>query len=104
MAFHAYTRIGASIAQPTEEQMRALLDSLADSDDEHPDVSVTHETGWSISAFHSGLVIFENVETGEGPWQMRSVSRDATLALWMLLAGGNIQEIRERPWLPGDSK
>jgi hypothetical protein len=30
-------------------------------DDEHPDIAVSHESGWTLSAFPSGLLVWENV-------------------------------------------
>lgn len=101
MSFHGNTRWGGSIRQPDDEQLRALLESLSEADDEHPDVSVVHESGWSISAFRSGLVVLENVETGEGPWYMRDVPSGFTFGLWKLLASGDIQQVRGSQWLPG---
>ncbi|MFJ3823534.1 hypothetical protein [Streptomyces nodosus] len=32
-----------------------MLDGLAHADDEHPDVSLTHERGWCLSAFCDGI-------------------------------------------------
>lgn len=54
----------------------------------HNGLSLTHESGWCVSAFGSGFVCFENVETGDGPWHMRGPSTDAVLKLWELLAQG----------------
>ena len=30
-------------------------------DEEHPDVAFSHETEWTLSAFPSGLLVWENV-------------------------------------------
>jgi len=81
--------------------MSELLDSLATPDPEHPDVSLNHESGWSASVFRSGLVVLENVETGEGPWHMLLPSPRHAMELWRLLAAGDVEAIRSHPWAPG---
>jgi hypothetical protein len=50
---------------PPLEALDALILELGEPDDpEHPDVAVQHETGWTLSAFGSGLILWENVEDG----------------------------------------
>ena len=101
MSYFAYDRMGSTVPSPDANQRRRLLDSLGREDPEHPDVSLTHESGWSISAFPSGLIVFENVETGEGPWHMRSVPAARTLELWDALAVGKHVELVSLPWVDG---
>jgi hypothetical protein len=74
MSYFAYDRMGNAIASPVEVAMRNLLGAFAVQDPEHPDVSLNHESGWSASVFGNGLVVLENVETGEGPWHMSGKS------------------------------
>jgi len=81
--------------------MAEVLLELSAADAEHPDVSLTHESGGSISVFRSGLAVFENVETGEGPWHIRHASNTTTLELWQLLAAGRISELQGQPWVSG---
>jgi len=101
MSCFAHNRSGATVSEPSTEEMTALLESLRLPDSEHPDVSLTHESGWCISAFRSGLVCLENVETGDGPWHMRDLSFDSVLELWGKLAEGHIESLRSFTWLPG---
>ena len=77
-----------------------LYDELVVQDDEHPNVSVEHETAWSLGAFSAGLLVWENVEAGE-PRHMRNVSREDVIRLWCLLAPGDIDAINGEPWLDG---
>ena len=86
MSFFAYDRLGNPIQNPSEQQMRDMLASLAVQDNEHPDVSLNHASGWCLSAFGSGLLVWENVEEGNGPWHMRSVAPEQVLRLWLALA------------------
>ncbi|WP_198651548.1 hypothetical protein [Dyella sp. C11] len=81
--------------------MAALLESLRLASNEHPDVSLTHESGWSISAFRSGIVWLENIETGDGPWHMRGLSFVSMLELWVKLAEGHIESLLSLAWVPG---
>jgi hypothetical protein len=101
MGCHAHNRMGVSIVDPTDRQLRELLASLEAVDDEHPDVSLTHEAGWSLSVFGSGLVVLENVETGEGPWHMRSIAKQDAFEMWKLLAAGQVDQLGRREWLSG---
>lgn len=101
MTYRATDRMGASIPEPSEKKMKELLSSLSRHDPEHPDVSLSHESEWCISVFTSGLVVFDNVETGEGPWHMVSVSAPDTLKLWHLLAEGKLKELKKFPWISG---
>ncbi|MEV5279910.1 MULTISPECIES: hypothetical protein [unclassified Streptomyces] len=90
---------GASVDEPDEATMRTILDGLADADDEHPDVSLTHENGWSLSAFPSGellWLLWENLDDPDtAPRQLSGVSRDEVLRLFGLLAAGDTAEIEK---------
>lgn len=101
MSYFAYDRMGNTITSPDEAAMAVLLTSLASPDPEHPDVSLNHESGWSTSVFGSGLVVLENVETGEGPWHMSLSSPESAIELWRLLANGHIEALRSQPWTTG---
>ena len=101
MRYFARDRMGATIQSPGMDRMRNLLDSLATEDPEHPDVSLTHESGWCLAAFAGGLIVFENVETGDGPWHMRSVGADHILDYWRALADGHHERLLPLPWVDG---
>src|SRR5687768_1121264 len=94
-------RWGGGGDDPTEAEMRSALAELDVHDPEHPDCWLSHYSGWSISAFGSGLVVLENLESGEGPWHMRSQTKEQVLALWRLLQSGDIPAIRSKSWLEG---
>ncbi len=101
MSYFAYDRMGRTFASPNAAAMSLLLSSLVMPDPEHPDVSLSHESGWCASVFSSGLVVLENVETGEGPWHMQLPSPQHALDLWLLLSDGQIAAIQSHPWVPG---
>lgn len=102
MAFYVHSRWGGDEAQPSVDRLRAILAELDANDAEHPDVALTHESEWCLSAFPSGLLIWENLEQGE-PRHMNGVSRERVLELWMKLAQGQLDCLEAEPWLPGQA-
>jgi len=76
---------------PTPERLDDLvreLDGLED--DEHPDVAVAHESGWSLSAFPSGLVVWENLEEPTTERRVRGVLRNQVRQLFDAVARGDV--------------
>jgi hypothetical protein len=99
MGYFMYDVMGGAVDEPDSETMRRVLDGLAAADDEHPDVSLSHESGWSLSAFASGLLLWENAEDDSvPPGQLRAVDREEILRLFGLLASGDIAAIETLPW------
>ena len=100
MDYHATDRMGATVDAPDLAAMRELLCSLEGKDEEHPDVSLTHGSGWTLSVHAGGLVVWENIETDEGAMHTH-VSLERALAMWQLLAQGRVDEVGALGWLPG---
>ncbi len=98
--FHATDRFGNSIDRPSLGDLRRLLASLDEADDEHPDVALTHESEWSLGVRRSGVVVFENLESDDPPMH-QVLTRDEALDLWVLLSHGRIDELLALPWRPG---
>lgn len=69
-------------------------------DHEHKSVSVTHESEWCLSAHRGGYIVFENLEEGE-PRHMTDVPSEKIVALWHLLADGDLDALESEPWRPG---
>lgn len=83
------------------ELLEELYTELNQADEENSDVSLTHESEWCLSAFPSGLLVWENV-AGEGePKHMHNVSKEKVIELWSLLSRGLIGEIAEQKWVSG---
>src|SRR5262245_48824235 len=102
MAFHVQTRWGGSEDSSSKERMMVILSELDHSDAEHPDTWLTHESGWTLSAHESGLLVWENHESDAPPRHIRAVSRERTLDLWTKLAAGQVSEIEQEPWCEGN--
>jgi hypothetical protein len=81
--------------------MREILTELDAEDIEHPGVSLTHESEWSLGAYPTGLLTWENIAADDEPRHMNGVSRERVLELWAKLAEGRIAEVEAEPWLPG---
>ncbi|BBI49257.1 hypothetical protein HORIV_16780 [Vreelandella olivaria] len=83
------------------DALTSLYDELAAADGEHTDVSLTHESEWCLSAFASGLVVWEKVAGDGEPKHMVRVTKEKTIELWNLLAKGSTSQIDQEPWVPG---
>ena len=107
MAFSITHRNGAVEADPPFEAIDALLDELDGIDDEHPDVSVSHDSGWDISAFASGRLIFENIEDLDQRPRQIVVDRRVARDLLLVLAAGDLRSLEAEAWQlyrPGDAE
>ena len=101
MTTHLERRWGGGGENPHEKEMREALDELATPDLEHPDCWLTDENGWTVSAYQTGLVVIECLDSGEGPWHMESQKPEDIIALWKLLQAGDIPTLRSQPWVQG---
>ncbi len=104
VSFHVTNRMGKRFRSPDSDTIDRVLAELDEPfDDEHPDVGLTHESGWSLGAFPYGSVTWENVEDPHAPKprHLDAVTRAEVLRLWLALAAGDISEIESQPWLPG---
>lgn len=101
MSFHVTHRLGNMDKAP-HSAFPELLQELEDNphDDEHTSVSVTHESEWCLSAYRGGYIVFENLEEGE-PRHMNDVPSQKIVALWKLLADGDLGALESEPWKPG---
>lgn len=102
MSYSVHTRWGAAEIAPSIARMREILKELDPADPEHPDVSLTHESGWTLSIFESGLVVWEDIEAAEyKPRHMIDVDRERALSMWLQLSRGDLAAIEQQPWQPG---
>jgi hypothetical protein len=94
-------RWGEGIDDPSDEDLLSALAELQENDPEHPDCWVSDAAGWTLAAHEGGLVVLENIETGEGPWHMRDIPPNAAHQYWRLLIKGDITSLRGLSWKPG---
>lgn len=101
MSFHITHRLG-NMEEVPRSAFSALLQEVdaAPDDEEHTSVSVTHDTEWCLAAYRNGYVVFENLEQ-DTPRHMTNVPSDQIIALWHLLADGDLDALEKESWLPG---
>ncbi|MET9554493.1 hypothetical protein [Streptomyces sp. NPDC006645] len=94
VTYSMHDNMGEEFDEPDEPRIREILAELGNADEEHPDVSLKHESGWSLSVFPDKFIRWENVER-DGPEPM-----DATLDSWEDIVGlllktarGEIEEV-----------
>jgi hypothetical protein len=100
MSYHVTHIDGGMESDFPIERFPDLLDELRLADLENPDVSVTHESEWSVALYGSGFVIFENLE-GDAPSHGGPYSRSEMLELMVAIAEGRIDDVRARRWEAG---
>jgi len=101
MSFHITHRLGNMEEAPRSAFFGLLQELGADPEDaEHTSVSVTHESEWCLGAYRGGYIVFENLEEG-APRHMTNVPSEKIIALWHLLADGNLAALEGEPWQPG---
>ena len=101
MSYYVQTRWGDSEDNPKKNRMQEILAELDAADPEHPDTWLSHESGWTLSVFESGLIVWENPELDGGARYQEQVSRVEALRLWLLLSRGEFEVIESMPWLDG---
>lgn len=102
MTYFAVDRFGNRMYVPTVAQMEQLLASFQWGGlSEHPEVSLTHESGWCLKLYPSGLLLLENAAANKGPWHMRGLSREVVLEMWQWLANGELEKVGTAGWMPG---
>lgn len=97
-------RDGWGEKDPPIDCFSALYDELQGEDPEHLDVLVSHDSGWTIVAYPNGLVILQDLSRMEeiAARHMSAVTKDRVVALWLMLASGNIEGVLREPWQPGE--
>ncbi len=79
-----------------------LMDMLKDSDEEHCDISITHESEWCLSVFKSLKVVWGNLDDEDFEPKYQKLDRVEEVAeLWKKLSKGNIVLINKQSWLEG---
>lgn len=92
MTFTALYRDGQAESNPRGDWIGRLIAELAWVDAEHPGVAVGHQSGWTLSGYPTGLVIWENAK--QGSTQRRAyLSRAELRAAFDLVSRGEIGEM-----------
>jgi hypothetical protein len=103
MSFCVANGFGDSLDSPTTGEMRAFLDDLDVSDEEHGAVWLSTDDGLTLEWSGDGRLVFDDGAThGTRVRHLVGVSRERTLELWVALAAGDLGTVEEQPWGPGN--
>ena len=101
LTHHCTDIYGISHPNPDLATMRRVLQSLDDVEsDEVAEVSLTHESGWTLVVHAHGIVTWEQWnKVGDLPLPfLREKNREAQLQLWMILAEGRTSVLQSLKW------
>jgi hypothetical protein len=98
---HLNKRWGGGEKNPSIDAMRAALMELDAHDPEHPDCWLSDESGWTLAAHEGGMLVLENVESGDGPWHLEKAEREFVIELWQALQRGDLEMLRQHDWRKG---
>jgi hypothetical protein len=92
---------GSSDDDAPTSSFEPLYDELLRADGEHNDVAVIDDdTGWCITAYPGGLVIFQCLADGTA-FHLREVEKPQVIQMWIQLARGALDDVRGLPWKEG---
>jgi hypothetical protein len=84
---------------PPVESLPDLLGELDSADAEHGTVAVgAGDSGWTLSAYPDGRLLWEDVEEGDEELELTDVSREEMVRLFGLVARGDLQAVHDLPW------
>ncbi|MFI5806286.1 hypothetical protein [Streptomyces sp. NPDC051561] len=100
MTYFMYDVHGDAVDEPDAATVRTLVvDGLADPEVANPEVSLTQESGWSLTAFAGGLLLWENVEDEAAEaLTLDEIDKEEAARLFALLAAGEVEEIAALKW------
>lgn len=99
MTYFMNDLMGETVDQPDENRIRQIVAGLEGADDEHPDVALSHESGWSLSVFSDKTLLWENVEDSSiEPREATLESWDEVVRILLELSRGNIAEVERTDW------
>ncbi|NEA99758.1 hypothetical protein [Streptomyces sp. SID13726] len=91
--------MGESVDEPGAAVIRKILAELQNADGEHLDVSLVHESGWSLSVYPDKNLVWENVDDGQA--RQREITADTwegvVVVLWQL-SRGEIWKLNSIDW------
>jgi hypothetical protein len=106
MAYHV-THVFGDMDTPSAEDFRTVLGELGSADQEHSEVSLSHESGWTISVSAGGRLVLENIEERGSARHMVGLDplgrdKERILEIWASLAQGELDKVTESfSWEPG---
>lgn len=99
MTFYVANGNGDTLDQPSPSEMKAFLDAIDASDEEHGAAWLSLEDEHSLEWNGDGRLVLS--APGQPPRHLKNVSREQALELWHALAAGNLARVEEQAWAPG---
>jgi hypothetical protein len=99
MGIYVANGLGDHIDDPCVDEMRAFLDDVDETDEEHGAAWLSTDDGYSLEWSAFGLS-FARPEQDDRTRHMRGVSRERALELWIALAEGRLDEVERCAWRP----
>lgn len=93
-----FTHLAGDQNMATAEGVPQLVAELDQADNEHTDVSVEHESGWALSAYREGLVVWGNIDDDDESGWLYDVPRNEVVRLFTALVLGDVTGIGEQEW------
>jgi hypothetical protein len=102
MSYQITHWLGDEDTSPGSASFGPLFDELAIADAEHPDVFVTHESGWSLGVNRARRAYWHNVEDlSIKPRHLDSIDKDKFIELAIAVANGDFPTVEAEDWQPG---
>lgn len=100
MRYHTTDPYGVTHIEPDVARMWRVLELLEHAEEaDHPDASLVHESGWSLTVTAGGTVVLENLEDESEPSRLRlGVEKRDALRLWERLAAGDVEGLQDEAW------
>ncbi|MGW2571185.1 hypothetical protein [Streptomyces sp. NPDC001537] len=99
MSYFMNNLMGESIDEPNEARIREVLTELQNADNEHVDVSLVHESGWSLSVYPDKVLVWENVNDGTTrPRELTLESWQGVVDVLLKLSQGEISAVHSLDW------
>jgi len=93
---------GLDESNPPVESFPSLYDELSHSGITDGDVCVgDDETGWCISAYRNGNIVFGQAGDPSTERHMKNVPKERVIEYWNRLVAGDIEGLLAEPWEPG---
>lgn len=100
MSFYVANGLGESIREPSPAQMKAFLDAIDASDEEHGAAWLSSsDDDYTLEWNGDGRLAL--TAPGQGTRHLKEMSRARTCELWEALAARNLVQVEAHAWQPG---
>ena len=91
--------MGESVDEPDEAKIREIVTELQNADSEHFDVSLVHESGWSLSVYPDKSLVWENVnDEAVRPSELTLPSWPEVIDALLKLSRGEVSAVQSLGW------